>query len=224
VKRVKNIVFDLDGTLTDPVEGITRCIQYALERLERPCPSLEVLASHIGPPLRQTFADVCDSSDGALIEQAVALYRERFATVGLYENYVYEGVPEMLAELGAAGRSLFVATSKPKLYAERILEHFSLAERFVEALGNDMDGRLDDKAEMLDELIERHRLSRGETIMVGDRKFDVVAAKTNGIRSIGVLYGYGSGAELMEAGADYICHTPLEVAELLKEMKSAERC
>jgi phosphoglycolate phosphatase len=216
MERVENILFDLDGTLTDPVEGITRCLQYALERLDRPCPSLEILASHIGPPLRQTFAAVCDSTDRALIEQAVALYRERFATVGLYENHVYDGVPEMLGELRSRGRSLFVATSKPKQYAQKILEHFSLAACFVEAHGNDMEGRLDDKAEMLSELIGRHCLIRDQTIMVGDRKFDVVAAKKNGIRSVGVLYGYGSQTELMEAGADYICRTPLEIVELLK--------
>lgn len=213
MKQIKNILFDLDGTLTDPAEGITRCIQYSLERLGMTCPPIANLYSYIGPPLRQTFEVLCESSDGAVIEEAVALFRERFASVGLFENSVYEGVPEMLGTGQSCGYSLFVATSKPTAYAERILEHFSLSASFVRVHGNDLDGRLDDKADLIGELIAEHGLNPAETIMVGDRKHDVIAAKRHGVFTIGVTYGYGSAEELNSAGADLLCHSPRDVAE-----------
>ena len=209
--EVGNVLFDLDGTLTDPAEGIVRCIEYSLQRLGLRCPPADELASYIGPPLRRTFATLCDSSDEALIERAVSLYRERFADVGMFENAVYEGVPRMLAELQAASCMLFVATSKPTVYAEKILSHFSLGRYFVEVCGSELNGRFEDKAELLGDVLERHGLPRGRTLMVGDRKDDVLAARRNALRSLGVTYGYGSEEELRVAGADHLCHNPPEV-------------
>jgi phosphoglycolate phosphatase len=117
----------------------------------------------------------------------------------------------MLIELRSKAYQLFVATSKPQVFAEKILRHFSLADHFIEIHGNDLEGRLDDKAELLRELLERRELRAEETIMVGDRKHDVIAAKRNGVMSLGVTYGYGTKDELVEAGVDYLCHSPLEV-------------
>ena len=218
MKRIRNVLFDLDGTLTDPAEGIVRSIQYSLATLNLRCPSATELTSYIGPPLRQSFTAICNSSDEALIERAVALYRERFSTRGLFENAVYAGVPQVLAELQALSYRLFVATSKPRVYAEKILEHFSLAGYFVEIHGNELDGRLDDKAELIRELLEHHRLSPDETIMVGDRKHDVVAARRNSVTSLGVTYGYGPEDELTEAGVEHLCRHPLEIVSQIKKI------
>jgi phosphoglycolate phosphatase len=220
VNNIKNILFDLDGTLTDPKEGITGCIRYALERLSQPCPSTDELASFIGPPLRETFASICiPVDDETLVERAVSLFRERFSTIGLYENQVYEGVPEMLSKLRPLSYRLFVATSKPEIYARKILDHFSLASHFVEIHGNELNGRLDDKADLLTELIERHALIPSETVMVGDRQHDIIAAKRNGLLSLGVTYGYGPREELQEAGADLLCDSPAEVVECVGKIK-----
>ena len=206
--KTKNVLFDLDGTLTDPAEGIIRCIQHSLTTLELPCPPHSELTRYIGPPLREAFFSICNSADGDLVERAVAVFRQRFSTVGLFENTPYPGVFEMLTDLNSGSYNLYVATSKPQVYAEKILNHFSLADHFIEIHGNDLEGRLDDKAELLSELLIRRNLNPEESIMVGDRKHDVIAAKKNGVRSLAVTYGYGSREELVEAGADYICETP----------------
>lgn len=208
---IKTVLFDLDGTLTDSAEGILRCLQYALERMEHPCPPPEVLSSHIGPPLRQTFATLFESSEEKRIAQAVALYRERFAVTGMYENRVYSGVPEMLAELRAQSCNLFVATAKVTFYARKILEHFELDSHFTAIQGSELDGRFEDKAHLVAELVAQHNLTPSETLMVGDRRHDIVAARKNGVRSLGVTYGYGSRDELAAAGADYIVDSPAEV-------------
>ena len=212
---IQYILFDLDGTLTDPGEGIIKCYQYSLDRLNARCPPSEELAAFIGPPIRATFAQVLDTSDDSLIEQAVTLYRERFSTVGLFENMIYEGVPEMLKELQTSGYKLFIATSKPGVYAERILTHFSLDGYFIKAHGNELNGRLDDKAELVSELIAEHIMTQDETLMVGDRWHDISAAKRNHIASLGVTYGYGSEEELTKACADHICHSPAEIVRLI---------
>jgi phosphoglycolate phosphatase len=213
---MRNILFDLDGTLTDPAEGIIKCYQYSLGRLNVRCPPPEELAAFIGPPIRATFAEALNACDESLIEQAVTIYRERFSTVGLFENSIYEGVPEMLSALQSTGFKLFVATSKPKIYAERILIHFSLDGYFIKVHGNELNGRLDDKADLVSELISEHGLRPDETLMIGDRRHDVAAAKRNNISSLGVTYGYGSEDELMKAGVDHICHSPAEIVRLIK--------
>ena len=216
---VRSILFDLDGTLTDPGEGIVRCFQYALGRMGRPCPPAEELTRFIGPPIRPAFGEMLQSQDAGLIEQAVVTYRERFASVGLYENHVYAGVPEMLADLRAAGCRLYVATSKPHVYAREVLRHFSLESYFDDVQGNELGGRLDDKAELVRELLERHGLAAAaESLMVGDRRHDIAAAKRNGLGSVGVTYGYGDEEELAAAGADHIVNSPGSVVELIKNL------
>ena len=214
--KLTNVLFDLDGTLTDPAEGIVRCIEHSLTRLEIPCPPYSELTRYIGPPLREVFFTICDSHDDELVERAVAVFRERFSTIGLFENTPYPAVSDMLVDLGALSYNLFVATSKPQIYAEKILTHFSLAEHFIEIHGNDLEGRLDDKAELLRDLMIRRKLKPEESIMVGDRKHDVIAAKKNGVKSLAVTWGYGSREELVEAGADYLCEKPASVVSQIQ--------
>ncbi len=211
---IKNILFDLDGTLTDPIEGMTRCFHYSLERMSVPLPTQAELQLHIGPPLRSTFSQIMKTSDEAVIEQAVNLYRERFSEVGMFENEVYEGVPEMLASLRASRKQLFVATSKVQVYTERILKHFNLHAYFVGVYGSEMNGKFDNKADLIRHILSSESLAPDETLMVGDRKYDITGAKENHCFAAGVTYGYGSAEELREAGADYLCHSPDDVSAL----------
>jgi len=210
------LLFDLDGTLTDPRPGIVGSLRFALDQLKAPCPTDEVLATYIGPPLRGTFATLLGTDDTDRIEQAIGLYRQRFANTGLYENRVYDGVPEMLERAGAA-TAVYVATSKPAVYAERIVRHFGLAQHFRKVYGPDLDGRYENKAELLAHLLTRESVSPEAAVMIGDREADVRAAKASGVRSIGVLWGYGSERELIEAGADMLCATPGELAARLAD-------
>jgi len=205
------VLLDLDGTLIDPRAGIVGCIRHALVRLARPCPADEALAACIGLPLRSAFATLLPAADRTLIERAVGLYRERFAAVGLDESEVYEGIPAMLDVLGHARCQLFVATSKPAVFAERVVRHFALDHHFAGVYGPDLDGRLDDKAQLLAHLLESERLAAGAAIMVGDRAADVIAARANGVRVIGALWGYGSREELLDAGANALCLSPGEL-------------
>jgi phosphoglycolate phosphatase len=212
------VLFDLDGTLTDPRPGFVRSIRYALDRLGRACPADDVLASFIGPPLRSTFATLLGTADGGLVERAMSLYRERYADVGLYENDIYDGVTEMLETVSGQACALFVATSKPAVYAERIVKHFGLGRYFRGVYGAELGGRFDDKADLLAHLLAREDLRAGAAIMVGDRASDMVAARVNGARAIGILWGYGSEAELIGAGAEALCPAPAHLARRVSEM------
>jgi phosphoglycolate phosphatase len=198
-----NVFFDLDGTLTDPKSGITRCIQYALERLGFPVPSQDDLVWCIGPPLHASMKKFVGTDE--LAHRAVELYRERFRDVGLYENEAYAGIEETLAKVAADGRRLFVATSKPKIYADRIVEHFGLGGLFEHVFGSELDGTRTDKADLLAYALSESEVDPERAIMIGDRSHDIVGARKNGMKAIGVLYGYGSLAELTDAGADHLC-------------------
>ncbi|MGD8344249.1 MAG: HAD hydrolase-like protein, partial [Desulfobacterales bacterium] len=144
-----NLLFDLDGTLTDPFDGITRSISYALDRLNRKVPPGEDWRWCIGPPLRDIFAKLLAAEDATLIEKAVAIYRERFSTVGLFENEVYDGIPETLAALNKDGHTLYVATSKPTVYALKIIDHFNLQRFFKRTYGCELDGTRGDKTSLI---------------------------------------------------------------------------
>ena len=214
------LLFDLDGTLTDPRPGIVGSMRFALDQLRVSCPSDDVLAGYIGPPLRGTFATLLNTSDAERIEEAVRLYCQRFADTGLYENTVYEGVPAMLDAVGHVTCAAYVATSKPAVYAERIVSHFRLGHHFRKVYGSELDGRWDDKAELLAYLLATEGIGPTASVMVGDRAADIMAARANQVRSIGVLWGYGSEAELKDAGADMLCRTPSELAEHVLEAQS----
>ena len=199
------IFFDLDGTLTDPKPGITRSLQYALEKLGRPVPPQDELTWCIGPPLRTSLVKLLGGDEDA--DRGVALYRERFGDVGLYENAVYPGIEATLAALKSRSR-LFVATSKAHVYADRIIDHFGLRPYFGHVFGAELDGTRAHKGDLLAFAIERTAADPSRSFMIGDRSHDIVGAKTNGIDGIGVLYGYGSREELLEAGAVQLCATP----------------
>lgn len=211
---VITILFDLDGTLTDPAEGIIGSILHALEMLEVARPEPAALRACIGPPLRGSFARLLNSCDAARIEHAVAHYRDRFATKGIFENKVYDGIPEALEALRAGGARLYVATSKPQVYAERIIAHFGLDRYFEKVYGAALDGSLDDKRELVRIIIEQEGLDPSRTWMVGDRSHDIVAACANGVTGVGVLYGYGTRDELIDAGASLVIETPGELRGL----------
>lgn len=213
------LLFDLDGTLTDPRPGIVRCMRYALGELGAPCPSDDVLASFIGPSLRGTFATILETSDRALVERALELYREEYGVGGLFENHVYDGVIPMLDAVRLEASALFVATLKPKPYADRIVQRLGLARYFAGVYGPEMEGKYDDKVELLAHLLAAERISPESAIMIGDRAGDIVAARANDLRSIGVLWGYGSASELADAGADLLCASPGDLAARLAEAR-----
>jgi phosphoglycolate phosphatase len=214
-QRLKAILFDLDGTLTDPREGITRSIAFALERMGVEPPPLEALTFAIGPPLRRSLATLLGDESPERVERALALYRERFAEVGLFENAVYEGIADALEVLAGKGATLYVATSKPRVYAERIVRHFGLDAHFAAIHGCELDGTREDKRDLLAHLLPHHGVAADEAAMIGDRGADMAAARHHGVRAIGALWGYGSRDELRQAGAHAFCERPSGLAALL---------
>ena len=206
-----HVYFDLDGTLTDPYEGISKCILYALDELGFPHPSHEYLLSCIGPPLYDTFPDMVGQE---LTLRAIDLYRERFNDVGWRENKVYDGICDALAEIFARGHTMFVATSKPWPAAEKIVEHFEMRQYFEEVYGSELDGTRSNKVELLRYAIGRTPTVKSRT-MIGDRKHDLIGALKNDMRPIGVSYGYGSAEELNNAGAVSIAASPADLPGLI---------
>ncbi len=210
-----NIFFDLDGTLTDSKEGIIKCIDYALEKLGYRAPEGFNFNDCLGPPLRVSFRRLLNTNDEILVERAVAIYRERFSTVGLFENRVYPGIPELLSALSENYFKLCVVTTKPKVFADRILEHFQLTHRFVAIYGTELNGQFDNKADLIEFILKTRQLRAEETLMVGDKREDIVAGKANRTRTIGVTYGYGSLAEITDAAPDNICGSPEEIQKII---------
>lgn len=205
------ILFDLDGTLTDPGLGITNAVMYAFRKYGMEVPPRQELYSFIGPPLKQSFMRWCgfDEAEG---EQAVKYYREYYRDKGLLENEVYDGIEDMLKALREKGKRLAVATSKPEEFARRILEHFGLAQYFEVIAGDTMDFKRNTKSDVIASALERLNVTdRSQIIMVGDREHDVIGAKAQDLPCIGVLFGYGSREELEVAGAKYIAQTPADV-------------
>jgi len=212
------LLFDLDGTLTDPLEGIARCVVHALQALGAPLPDARELRGWIGPPITDSFAAwFAQNGVAATAEQALHIYRERFAAKGLFENTVYPGMPEVLGELAERGFRLFVATSKPGVFARRILDHFDLSERFEDIYGSELDGTRVDKVELLDYLFVREGLDRARSVMIGDREHDMRAARYHDAAALGVLWGFGSAAELHEAGAQWLVAEPRQLLPALLE-------
>lgn len=203
--RFMNLIFDLDGTLTDPELGITRCISYVLERLGVPLPRREHLRRYIGPPLREIFSGLLQNSDPLLVERAVTFYRERFAAAGMYENTLYPGTTESLQRLIGARHRLFVATAKAEVHAQRIIEHFELGQHFVQVYGAALSGEGSHKTELLARLIAEQGIEPSQAVMIGDRAGDIAGARANGMRSVGVLWGIrhaGGAGKRGSAGGD----------------------
>ena len=214
--RVRRAVFfDLDGTLTDPKPGITECIRHALNGLGRTPPPADDLLWCIGPPLPGTFARLLDTDDATTLARAVALYRERFGTIGLYENEVYPGIPAALAAVRAAGYATFVMTSKPHVYARRIVAHFDLERHFDRVYGSELDLTRLDKSELIAYALAEEQLDPGDVVMIGDREHDIIGARRNGVRAIGVTYGYGSEDELRAHAPEALAHAPHAIPPLV---------
>lgn len=209
------ILFDLDGTLTNSELGITKSVQHALKKFGIEVEDRTVLRPFIGPPLGESF-QVYYGMSKEESERAIEYYRERFSVKGLYENEVYEGVEKMLQDLKESGKKLILATSKPEKFTMLILEHFDLLKYFDFVAGATMDGSRGEKADVIRYALEISGIEdKTEAIMVGDRKFDILGAKENGLASIGVLYGFGDREELTEAGADYIVERAEDIVKVL---------
>src|SRR3989344_3458129 len=210
------ILFDLDGTLTDPKPGITGSILYAMHERGYASPNADDLHWCIGPPLTKVFERLLKSSDCVLLNEAIASYRERFSIVGLFENTLYPQIPDALQKLRSSGYRTFVATSKPRVYAVRIIEHFSLVNLFDEIYGSELDGTRGNKSELIAHILASEELSPVQTVMVGDREHDVIGAKKCGVPCIGVTYGYGTASELISNGAKLVANSPQEIPGLVE--------
>jgi phosphoglycolate phosphatase len=205
-----HVLVDLDGTLVDPKPGILGSIQYALQRLGADVPPIDDLAWAIGPPLRTTFPKLLGRDDRT--EEALALYRANYRNGAMYDAFVYPGIPDALAALTAAGCRLILATAKPHVFARPILERFDLARHFVAVHGPELDGANDNKADLIAHIAKQEGVRRETAVMIGDREHDVIAAARNGMRAVGVTWGYGSVAELTAAGAVILCEAPASLA------------
>ena len=213
--KYKYILFDLDGTLTDPGVGITKAVQYALKKNNIIEESLSTLEKFIGPPLKDSFVEFY-SFDEKTVSDSIQYFREYFRKNGIFENEVYSGILDLLGELKNRDCKIAVATSKPTVFANSVLKHFGMREYFDLVVGSNLDGTLGNKAEIINCVIENLKIKNlKETIMIGDRKYDVIGAEKNNIDSIGVLYGYGSLEELEAASPTYIVDSINELYKLL---------
>ena len=214
-------LFDLDGTLTDPREGITKSVQYALHHVGIEEPDLKKLEPFIGPPLKDSFMEFYGFSEEQA-KKAIAVYRERFAPVGVLENQIFEGIPEMLQHLHQNGQKLAVASSKPIGFVRQILQHFEIDGYFDVIVGSEIDGTRGTKEEVVEEALSQLGIlelsdeeKKKNCAMVGDRKFDIQGAKAYGLTGIGVSFGFAGEGELKEEGADIIVDTVKALEEVL---------
>ena len=211
-----DILIDLDGTLVDPKPGLIGAVQYMLDKLGHPVPPAEELLWLIGPPFRVSFPKLLGSADR--VEEAIGHYRESYLNRGMFDAVVYDGMPDALATLRAAGHRLIVATSKPRHYARPIVQHFGLDVHFHAVHGPEIDGTNDHKADLVAHILRQEGVDPGAALMIGDREYDVTAAARNGLSAIGVTWGYGSAEELTAAGAASLCHAPATLAQAAAEL------
>ncbi|MBR2397214.1 MAG: HAD hydrolase-like protein [Clostridia bacterium] len=215
--KYTHLFFDLDGTLVDSGEGIIKGIEYSLKKFGITVEDNSVLRAFIGPPLVDSFKQHYGfETEKAML--AIKYYREYYNEIGIRQAYVYNGLVETLQALKDKGYVLAVATSKPEVLANRVLEYFGLAKFFDTISGASLDERLSHKDVILDYALKKYGVDRAKCLMIGDRKFDVLGAKANSIDCLGVLYGYGDLAEMEKAGATYIVKTPTEILELLENL------
>ena len=216
MRNYDTLLFDLDGTLTDSTEGIIRSLEHAIKEMGFDVP--EDTNKFLGPPIRQSFAEYLGMNEEQ-ISEAVRIFRERYSRIGLFENRVYDGIPELLDRLKSAGKRLMIATSKPMVYAVRIADRFGMSPYFDIIGGAELDGSRDYKHEVIEYVLaEAGITNRSSVLMIGDRRQDVLGAHKTGLKCMGVLWGYGSVEEHTEAGADYITRTPLSAADMLLRM------
>ncbi|PFA69755.1 phosphoglycolate phosphatase [Bacillus sp. AFS015802] len=215
MEKYKVILFDLDGTLSDPKVGITKSVQYALHKMNIVEPDLDKLECFIGPPLQVSFAEYYNF-DVTNTQKAIDLYRERFKEIGMFENELYANIPLLLKSLKEQGFTLVVATSKPTVFAEEILKHFNIEQYFELIVGSNLDGTRASKTEIIQYILNKYtEYTLGNFIMIGDRKHDIIGAINTGIDSIGVTYGYGSCEELSHCNPTFIVDKVDQVKDIL---------
>ncbi|WP_338115945.1 HAD family hydrolase [Paenibacillus monticola] len=217
--RFTSILFDLDGTLTDPKEGITKSVEFALNKFNIQVEHLDELLSYIGPPLVDSFMEF-HAFSAEQAQQAVVFYRERYSSIGLFENKVIDGIPQLLEDLKNLGYSLYVATSKPTVFAEEILKEYKLDSYFKHIVGSNLDGTRSKKQEVIQYVLDQNLIQPEHALMIGDRKHDIIGAIGCGLECLGVTFGYGSEEELRQAGADQIAYRVEEISDLI----TRERC
>lgn len=214
--EIKTVLFDLDGTLTDSGLGILKGVQYTLKKYGMETDDLSELRCFIGPPLHRQFQEFCGFSEAESMK-AVAYYREYYGEIGIFENEVYEGIPELLKELKTLGKQIAIATSKPEKYAKIIADHFGISKDFDFIGGSLMDGGRTKKSDVIEYVLDACKVEERDTVlMIGDREHDIWGAKEAKVHSMGVLYGYGSLEELKKAGAEIIVKTPWEALEYIR--------
>lgn len=216
MRDIKHILLDLDGTLTDPKEGITKSVQYALEQMGVEPPHRDDLEWTIGPPLTYAFEKLLGTKDNRRVQQAIDFYRERYVERCAIENKPYAGIQNTLQQLKDDGFELYLATSKPWPYAGKILEHFDLQHYFDGIHGSELDGTRDYKEDLIAYILKQRNLNNEQTLMIGDRQYDIHGAKHNKVHSIGVTYGYGSLEEIKEANPDVICHEHPHIVTIVR--------
>ncbi|KAF0825757.1 HAD family hydrolase [Cytobacillus firmus] len=215
MNKHKVILFDLDGTLSDPKEGITKSVQYALQKMNINEPDIDKLECFIGPPLQVSFAEYYDF-DEKETQKAIDFYRERFKEKGMFENELYLNIPLLLKSLKEQGFILVVATSKPTVFAEEILKHFNIDQYFELIVGSNLDGTRTSKTEIIQYILDKYNDRKlSDFIMIGDRKHDIIGANNTGIDSIGVTYGYGSFEELSNSNPTYIVESVEQLKDIL---------
>ncbi|MFF3021044.1 HAD hydrolase-like protein [Gottfriedia sp. NPDC057948] len=213
------ILFDLDGILTGPRVGILNSVKYALQKMNQSIPLESQLLKFIRPPIQRSFSEICQFNEEELLN-AVRLYRDYFSQSGMIENNVYDGIRELLSDLQKEKKRLYVATSKPTIFARKIVSHFQLDEFFLQVVGSELDGTRIDKGEIIEYIFEKNNeISKEDSVMVGDRFHDIKGAKIANIDSIGITYGYGTELELTNAGANAIINS----VDQLKKMLLNER-
>lgn len=216
ILNYKNILFDLDGTLTDPAKGITNSVAYALRYYGIEAADRSALCAFIGPPLAYSFNKYYGFDQKQCLE-AIEIYREYFSVKGKFENSVYDGIIPMLQALRNRGFRLFIATSKPQKFALEIAEHFGFEKYFEAIRGIPMNGENMSKGQVINGVLQEFSLDAAKTLMVGDRSYDVIGAKENGLDCAGVLYGYGSKSELKDSGADYIIESVHKLTKFFED-------
>ncbi len=215
-KEYKYVLFDLDGTLTDPGEGIIHSVEYALKKFGIDIKDKKEIFRFIGPPLMDSFMNYCGFSE-ANAKLALKYYREYYCEKGIFENFVINGIPELLSSLKENEKTVIMATSKPEVFAEKIAQKFGIAKYFTCIVGSNLDESRATKSEIIACALDRNGITeKNSAVMIGDREYDVIGACENGIDSIGVLFGYGTERELKNAGASYIVQTPTDILQIIK--------
>ena len=212
----RHLFFDLDGTLTDPAKGIFSCLTHALVSVGLKPPSEDQLAGRIGPPLHESLRELVGEEHADLFPAALETYRARYAEIGMFENVVYPGIHGALETVEAAGWTLWVVTSKPTVFARPILAHFGLSMFFAGVHGSELSGEHANKQDLIAHVLKTEGIAAADATMIGDRSYDVVGARSNGVRALGVLWGYGTRDELLTAGADAVVANVYELVEFLR--------